>query len=105
MTRFAILFTLFAFVSVAQAGTDHEHPPVVMPKEFDALKKLVGTWEGHIKMGDKDMPVTLSYELTSGGTVIMEKTMVGTPHEMVSMYHKNGKALAMTHYCALGNQP
>lgn len=31
--------------------------------------------------------------------------MAGTPHEMVSVYHKDGASIAMTHYCAMGNQP
>src|SRR6185369_15449451 len=38
-------------------------------------------------------------------TVIMERCNVGTPHEMVTMYHPNGKTVTMTHYCMLGNQP
>lgn len=88
-----------------KAGSAHEYPAPVMPKEFDTLKKLVGTWEGTSKMGDKEMPVTVIYDLTSGGTAITEKTMVGTPHEMISVYHKEGKGLAMTHYCSIGNQP
>ena len=31
--------------------------------------------------------------------------MPGSGHEMVSMYHQDGKDVVMTHYCALGNQP
>ena len=89
---------------VALAHPNHEAPP--MPKEFDTLKGLVGTWEGKAKMGgDKEELVKVVYELTSGGTAIVEKLMPGTPNEMVTVYHKDGKTLGMTHYCALGNQP
>ena len=31
--------------------------------------------------------------------------MVGTPMEMVTLYHMRGKELMATHYCMLGNQP
>lgn len=90
----------------AMASPDHNHPPVAMPKEFDSVKQLVGTWEGTGNMGDgKEQPVTVVYELTSGGTAVTEKLMPGTPMEMVSVYHKEGKSLGMTHYCAMGNQP
>ncbi len=101
-------FTLFLIISLffsinLFAGMDHPAP--VMPKEFDILKKLVGTWEGTSKMGEKEMSFKNTYELTSGGTAIIEKTMAGTPHEMVTVYHREGKSLGMTHYCSIGNQP
>lgn len=56
-------------------------------------------------MEGKDMQMTVTYELTSAGTAITERLMQGTPEEMVSVYHKDGDGVAMTHYCALGNQP
>lgn len=31
--------------------------------------------------------------------------MVGTPMEMVTVYHMDGHKLVATHYCMLGNQP
>ncbi|OQW49214.1 MAG: hypothetical protein A4S09_03865 [Proteobacteria bacterium SG_bin7] len=96
-----VVFSQFVF-----ATPDHpKHAPVAMPKEFEMLKKLVGTWEGTTKMGDKEEKTTVTYELTSNGTVITEKLGAGTPMEMVSIYHKDGKSLAMTHFCALGNHP
>jgi hypothetical protein len=104
MKSVLILSALFALSQSALAGPGHQ--PAAMPKEFETLKKLVGTWEGKGKMhGDKEESLTLVYELTSGGTAITEKFMPGTPHEMISVYHKEGKGLAMTHYCSLGNHP
>jgi hypothetical protein len=77
-----------------------------MPAEFDKLKGLVGTWKGTADMGaDKPMDVTHTFELTSGGSAVMEKLMVGSPKEMVSMYCSEGGKLIMTHYCSMGNQP
>ncbi len=94
-----------ASVLSTSATADPKHEPPAMPKEFDALKKLVGAWEGTSKMEGKDMTVTVVYELTSGGTALMEKLAPGTPMEMISVYHKTGKTIGMTHYCAMGNSP
>lgn len=79
------------------------------PKEFsttpafEKLKTLIGTWEGTLEMEEgKKQEAKLTYELTSGGTVIMERLFPATPHEMITMYTANGK---VTHYCSIGNQP
>jgi hypothetical protein len=95
---------LAALAQPALAGEDHHHA-VTMPKQFETLKQLVGTWEGKSDMGKGEQTMRVVYALTSGGTAITETLMQGTPHEMVSVYHKAGDSLAMTHYCALGNQP
>ena len=71
---------------------------------LESLKKLAGDWEGHLMTPDGP-PVSVSYAVTSAGSVVMERLAVGTDHEMVSMYHLDGKDLVMTHYCAAGNQP
>jgi hypothetical protein len=88
----------------AFAGGDHMHAPTV-PKEFEALKALEGTWEGKTMMDGKEMPATVTYKVTSGGTAIIETLGEGTEHEMVSVYSARGKKITMTHYCAAGNQP
>lgn len=99
------ILSVLSFIVFFQAFA-HEMPaPPVMPKDFDTLKQLVGTWEGTTVMNGKEEKVSVIYELTSGGTAIAEKLMPGTPHEMISMYYKSGKSLAMTHYCAIGNHP
>ena len=45
------------------------------------------------------------YEVTSNGSAAVELLGPGTPFEMVSVYHDEKSKLAMTHYCAIGNQP
>lgn len=105
---FVLSMMLLPMAQTAFAGENnekHEHPPVVMPKQFETLKQLLGTWEGKSDMGQGEQTMRVVYELTSGGTAIIETLMPGTPHEMVSVYHKDGDSVAMTHYCALGNQP
>src|SRR4051794_15175766 len=96
----------FAVLFCSAAALAHEPPPAAqMPKEFDTLKGLVGTWEGMNKMEGKDTPMTVTYELTSGGTAVAERLGPGTPHEMLTVYHKEGKSLGVTHFCAMGNSP
>ena len=56
-------------------------------------------------MSDKEMPITVTYELTSGGTALVEKLMAATPHEMVTVYANRGNRVHITHYSMLGNQP
>ena len=99
-----VVVSLFALCSISAFA--HEEPaPAQMPKEFETMKSLVGTWEGMNKMGPKEEMMTVTYEVTSGGTAIAEKMNPGTPHEMLTVYHKEGNTLGVTHFCAMGNAP
>lgn len=82
----------------------HEHAAKVSP-EFESMKALVGTWTGKIQMNGKEEEMKVTYELTSGGTALVEKLNPGTPMEMITVYANNGKTVQATHYCSLGNQP
>ena len=102
-----IIFSVCGLLMLSQmtfAGSEKHKAPTI-PKEFADMKKLIGTWEGETDIQGKKMPMMVTYELTSGGTAITETLMKGTSQEMVSVYHKDGDGVAMTHYCALGNQP
>lgn len=71
---------------------------------FQKLKGLAGAWSGPI--GSATGPKgRISYEVISGGSVVMEVLFPGEPHEMRSMYHLDKGDLIMTHYCSGGNQP
>jgi hypothetical protein len=102
---FALSILLPATPALAGKAADEHHHAVTMPKQFDTLKQLLGTWEGKSDMGQGEQNMQVVYELTSGGTAIIETLMKGTPQEMVSVYHKEGDSLGMTHYCSMGNQP
>src|SRR5262249_13875281 len=43
--------------------------------------------------------------VTAPGSAVLETLFPGEPMEMVSVYHRDGADLVMTHFCALGNQP
>jgi hypothetical protein len=100
------LMSLIAFfsLSIAFAGDEHMTPAKVSP-EFESMKALIGTWEGKTKMHGKEEMTTVTYELTSGGTAIVERMNPGTPGEMTTVYANSGKKVNATHYCAMGNQP
>jgi hypothetical protein len=66
---------------------------------LDKMKSLVGTWEG--KTADGRL-VTASYQLTAGGTALMQESSVD---HMITMFYVAGDRLALTHYCGVGNQP
>lgn len=104
MKHLLLLASILICSQTAIANPDHDHAPKI-PKALENMKQLLGTWEGKTKMGDKEHDMIVTYALTSGGTAITETLMAGTPQEMVSVYHKDGDSVAMTHYCALGNQP
>lgn len=102
MKTFAFIFLFFG--PLCFAGSGHDHPVKVSPT-FEKMKALVGTWEGLNKMHDKTENIKVVYELTSGGTAMMETMMPGTPHEMLTVYANQGNTVSATHYCAIGNQP
>jgi hypothetical protein len=72
---------------------------------FEKMKSLVGEWFGVVDEGGKRMPVTASYRLVSNGTALEETLKTPEDMDMITMYVADGKNLAMTHYCAEGNQP
>jgi hypothetical protein len=72
---------------------------------FEQLKALVGHWETDKSNTNK---ATLDLELTSRGTVIIEKVRMvdqDKPVEMITLYYLDGDQLKLTHYCMAGNQP
>jgi hypothetical protein len=74
------------------------------PAAFAQLKTLAGQWEGHITTPDGP-PGAVRYEVTAGGAALEETLFPGTPHEMITLYHRDGDDLVLTHYCTAGNQP
>ena len=69
---------------------------------FDKVKSLAGDWQGKDEDGQ---PAKLTYEVTSGGTAVMERLTPGEHPAMITMYHMDGDRLMATHYCARNNQP
>jgi hypothetical protein len=66
---------------------------------FDRLKSLVGEWR------TDDGKDGLVYELIAGGTALLERETSSSRPAMVTLYHRDGERLLLTHYCMAGNQP
>ncbi len=87
-------------------GGEHMMPAPPSHPLFDQFKALEGTWVGTITHGSAEPgPATVTYELTAGGSALIETLFPGTPMEMVSVYFLDGDTLKMTHYCIAQNQP
>jgi len=73
---------------------------------LELFKQLAGEWEGTEASKVKDAKeLRVKYKVTSGGSIVVETLFPGTDHEMVTMIHRDGDDLLLTHYCMLGNQP
>ena len=68
---------------------------------WEKVKSLVGEWEGTAD----GRPYRISYKSVSNGTAIMETIEGPEAAQMVTLYHPDGAAMVMTHYCSMGNQP
>jgi hypothetical protein len=66
---------------------------------FERLKALVGEWQS-VSGSER-----LSYELVAGGTALLERETGGNRPTMLTVYHRDGDRLLLTHYCMAGNQP
>jgi len=102
---FTLLLGLALAISSPVLVAEEKAKPAATGPSFDKLKKLVGDWVLLDKDGKPTDTIAASIKLTAAGSVIQETLFPGAPHEMVTMYHMDGKDLMLTHYCALGNQP
>jgi hypothetical protein len=93
---------VIAPVAAAQDGTNAAPPA---PHLLDHFKALAGHWAADGLDGNSAPDMKLSYEVTAGGTAVVETLFAGTPHEMRSVYTQDGSDVVMTHYCASGNHP
>jgi len=94
---------LLLSLSLCVSATAQEmHPPARSTPAFDQLKSLAGEWERTNTQGSK---VSLTYQVVSNGSVLMERLKSGDMSEMITMYSLDGDHIVATHYCSAGNQP
>ena len=104
ITVFVFLVMLVASGSIGAGDQAPQGPAAPDDARFEFLKRLEGTWTG--SSGHEGMTEgVFEFRVTAGGHAIEEREMVGTPMEMLTVYHMQGKELVATHYCMLGNQP
>ena len=99
----SVIAIVLVGLALAAAPTEAPHPGM------ETLKSLEGRWTGPAIWDRGGEPGSaefdISYEVTAGGSSVMETMMPGTPGEMVTMYHLDGEDLVLVHYCTSGNQP
>ena len=107
--HFAALSVAALLLSSAALAGDGFSPD----EAFQTMLKLEGKWAGEAQVvpvgqarDDAAVAATSVSFKNIGNSSVMQTFAAGTPAEMVSMYHQNGKEeLIHTHYCAIGNQP
>ncbi len=98
-----LLLVAWFATAFAQTKPQTQMPPKKPSSPmFDRIKSLAGEWQG--KMSD-GTPVETTYRVVSNGSAVMNVLDPGGPFEMVTMFHQDGPAVMVTHYCAMGNQP
>jgi hypothetical protein len=105
MQRFRIAGLMLLVLAVSARSDDGRKPSSDTHPGFEKLKKLAGTWVEADKDGKPTDKVVSVIKVTSGGSAVQETLFPGQPMEMMSVYHRDGSDLIMTHYCMLGNQP
>lgn len=97
---------LFAAALLAIAGAvAAEAPPTPAEAAFARLKALEGEWLDASGSSTGKGKVAAVFKVTSGGSAVIETVFPGTPHEMVSVYTREGDDIVMAHFCGMGNQP
>ena len=89
-------------LAAAEEGGEAHGGPYVGSPELELLKGLAGGW---VMAGAEEMTLAAEYRVAANGSVVVERNFPDTPKEMISVYYDRGGKLAMTHYCALANQP
>jgi hypothetical protein len=109
---FAGLVVLAGMLAQAGAGDAccDEKKPAVGAKEsssrFERLKGLAGDWQiASSHDAAQKGKIAARYHLTAGGSALVETIFPGEEMEMVTVYHRDGDQILLTHYCHIGNQP
>lgn len=108
--RFSLLGTAAAILFAAAIGlaadehAAHQKSAGPANPAWESMKSLQGEWEG---LADGKVATRATYRLVSNGTALMETLTSADEHasDMVTMYHRDGGRIAMTHYCSEDTQP
>jgi hypothetical protein len=75
--------------------------------ELEKIKALAGRWEGTtFREREGTSAAVITYEVTAGGSAVIERMFPGTAREMTTLYHDDSSGhLIAQHYCNAGNQP
>jgi hypothetical protein len=103
MSRLTLaLFTVCSFLSFVPLTAQEPQPAAAA---FERLKAMEGEWIDVTGAFGKKGAVVATYKVTGGGHTVIESFPINTPHEMTTVYHRDGSQIVLTHYCSGGNQP
>jgi hypothetical protein len=104
--RFGAVLSLLLVLPVLAAHAADEKKAGGTSPGLEQFKQLAGDWVGKSSgLGEGGQEVRANYKVTSGGSAVVETLFPGSEHEMVTVIHRDGDNLVLTHYCMLGNQP
>jgi hypothetical protein len=100
-----LILAIFGSLALISVGRSEDNSGATM---FAQLKSLAGDWRGTFewsgaRTGKGSMDA--SYYLTGNGSALVENLISDGAPVMTSVYHLDGPALRMTHYCGAQNQP
>jgi len=100
------ILLLIGLITIAGVPVRADEPAKTdaLVQAFEKLKAMAGEWE--VATASEGVPKSsVTYRVIGGGSAVLETLFAGSEMEMVSIYHRDGKELVMTHYCCVGNQP
>ena len=102
---FRVSFAVIALLAAAGFTPLTAQGPAPAASAFERLKAMEGEWIDVTGAFGTKGAVVATYKVTGAGNTIIESFPVGTPHEMTTVYHRDGTSIVLTHYCSGGTQP
>ena len=90
VTVLALLYCTLA------AQAQHEKKGHEKNAALDRFAQLAGEWVGKGMHGGKEQEIRIVYKVTAGGSAVVETIDPGSVHEMVTVIHADGDALAVS---------
>lgn len=100
-TRTLLIAGLLLIPAVVNATDNKQDGSIDATAAFGRLKTLAGEWQADTSMGKAHA----TYELIAGGSALVERDTAESMPAMLTVYHRDGNRLMLTHYCVAGNQP
>ena len=103
----ALVVTAFAAPEQKNEKSNDAPATVVYDADsaFQFLQTLAGDWDRSGGHDHGDNSSLNTFRVSGAGSAIVETIFPGQESEMVTVYHRNGDDLLLTHYCALHNAP
>jgi hypothetical protein len=102
IVKLLILLAAGTLAAGAALAAETQAAAGATPAGFEHLKALTGSWQAK---GEDGKVRRSSYEVSAGGTAVVEKFQAEGEPAMVTVYYPDRGQVMLTHYCTIGNQP